>query len=174
MGTEIERKFLVTDPSVIDGVPGTGLRQGYLSRAPERSVRVRHAGDRAFVTVKGASVGPTRAEWEWEIPVEDAEGMLAICDGPILEKTRHLVEVAGRSWEVDVFAGPNEGLIMAEVELETADDVVVLPPWVGREVTHDRRFYNAYLATSPISTWADTDWRTAEPEHRAVAEASPA
>ena len=174
MGTEIERKFLVTDPSVIDGVSGAVLRQGYLSRVPERSVRVRHAGDRAFVTVKGASVGPTRAEWEWEIPVEDAEGMLAICDGPILEKTRHLIDVAGRSWEVDVFAGPNAGLIMAEVELETADDVVVLPPWVGREVTHDRRFYNASLAVSPIDTWADADRPTVGPAPRPVHEAAPA
>jgi CYTH domain-containing protein len=155
MGTEIERKFLVNDPSVVDGVAGTVLRQGYLSRVPERTVRVRHAGDRAWVTVKGINTGATRSEWEWEIPVEDADGLLAICDGPVLDKARYLVEYGDRTWEVDVFAGDNTGLVMAEIELEAVDAELDLPPWVGREVTHDPRFYNAYLAATPIRDWPE-------------------
>jgi adenylate cyclase len=153
MGTEIERKFLVTDPSVVDGIEGTSLRQGYLSRDPERSVRVRRSGDRAWITVKGLSVGAARSEWEWEIPTDDADGMLAICDGPILEKTRYVLEYEGRSWEIDVFAGANAGLVMAEIELEAEDAVVTLPSWVGLEVTHDPRYYNSALAVSPVSSW---------------------
>jgi adenylate cyclase len=155
MGVEIERKFLVTDPSVVDGVGGTELRQGYLSRVAERTVRVRRSGDRAWVTVKGLSSGATRAEWEWEIPVADADGMLEICDGPVLEKTRYLVPFRGRTWEVDVFAGSNAGLVMAEVELEAADAPIALPPWAGLEVTGDPRYYNAYLAVTPISDWPE-------------------
>jgi adenylate cyclase len=150
MGTEIERKFLVADPAVVDGIEGTVLRQGYLSRAAERTVRVRHAGDRAFVTVKGRNTGATRSEWEWEIPVDDAEAMLAICDGPIIHKTRYLVEHDGRTWEVDVFAGANAGLVMAEIELEAEDAEVSLPSWVEREVTDDPRYYNSSLAVRPM------------------------
>lgn len=153
MGTEIERKFLVSDPSVVEGVSGTVLRQGYLSRVAERTVRVRRAGDQAFVTVKGRNTGATRAEWEWEIPLEDAEGMLALCDGPIVDKTRHLIEFGDRTWEVDVFAGANAGLVMAEIEIESEDAEVALPPWVGREVTDDPRYYNSALSVSPVSTW---------------------
>lgn len=155
MSTEIERKFLVSDPSVVRGIEGVALRQGYLSRAPERSVRVRRSGDRAWVTVKGRSIGATRPEWEWEIPIQDADGMLAICDGPILEKTRYVVVYEGRSWEIDVFDGANAGLVMAEIELESEDAVLALPPWVGLEVTADRRYYNSALAVSPISSWPD-------------------
>lgn len=155
MGTEIERKFLVSDPSVVAGLDGTALRQGYLSRVPARSVRVRRSGDRAWVTVKGLSEGARRSEWEWEIPIHDADGMLAICDGPILEKTRYVVHHEGRSWEIDVFAGANAGLVMAEIELESEDAAVALPPWAGREVTDEPRYYNSALAVSPISTWPD-------------------
>ena len=156
MGTEIERKFLVTDPSVVVGIEGTALRQGYLSRVPERSVRVRRSGDRAWVTVKGVSRGATRSEWEWEIPTDDADGMLAICDGPVLEKTRYVVVYDGRSWEIDVFEGANAGLVMAEIELESEDAVVALPPWVGLEVTDDARYYNSALAVAPFGSWPDT------------------
>ena len=155
MGTEIERKFLVADPSVVDGIAGTVIRQGYLSRAPDRTVRVRRAGERAFVTVKGRNAGATRSEWEWEIPVADAEEMLEICEGPTIDKTRHIVEHDGRTWEVDVFAGANAGLVMAEIELEAADAAVTLPAWVGREVTDDPRYYNSSLAAHPMGTAAD-------------------
>lgn len=155
MGIEIERKFLVVDPSVVDGVDGSALRQGYLSRTPQRTVRVRRSGDQAWLTVKGVSLGATRAEWEWAIPIEDADGLLAICDGPVLEKIRYLVDHAGRTWEVDVFAGANAGLVMAEIELESEDADISLPPWIGREVTDDPRYYNSALAASPVSTWPD-------------------
>lgn len=155
MGIEIERKFLVVDPSVVDGVEGSALRQGYLSRAPQRTVRVRRSGDQAWVTVKGLSRGPTRTEWEWAIPVDDADGLFAICDGPVLEKTRYRIDHASRTWEVDVFAGANAGLVLAEIELEAEDADVTLPPWVGREVTDDPRYYNSALAVSPVSTWPD-------------------
>jgi adenylate cyclase len=156
LGTEIERKFLVDDPSIVDGLPGSVLRQGYLSRAPERTVRVRRSGTQAWLTVKGPNSGSTRAEWEWEIPPDDADEMLTICDGPVLEKTRYLVEHDGLTWEVDVFSGANSGLVIAEIELGSADTDISLPPWVGREVTGDLRYYNSSLAVTPIRTRGDS------------------
>ncbi len=150
MGTEIERKFLVTDPSVVDGRVGTVIRQGYLSRAKERTVRVRRMGDRAFVTIKGANVGARRGEWEYEIPAADADELLLLCEAPVLDKTRYVIGVGGRDWEVDVFAGANAGLVMAEVELDDEAAVVELPPWAGREVTDDPRYYNANLSKTPM------------------------
>jgi adenylate cyclase len=150
MGTEIERKFLVTDPTITEGREGAVIRQGYLSRAPERTVRIRRRGNRAVITIKGASSRATRAEWEYEIPAADADEMLMLCDGPIIDKTRFVIDVAGRAWEVDVFAGANEGLVMAEVELEAEDAAVVLPAWAGLEVTGDPRYYNASLAQHPM------------------------
>ena len=154
MGTEIERKFLVTDSSVVDGRPGVVIRQGYLSREPERTVRVRRKGSHAFITIKGASRGASRSEWEYEVPPGDADEMLQICEGPILDKTRYLIDVAGRRWEVDVFAGANEGLVMAEVELDAEDAVVELPAWAGLEVTDDPRYYNANLSRHPMGRGA--------------------
>jgi len=150
VGTEIERKFLVADPSVVDGRPGSVIRQGYLSREPSRTVRVRRRGDQGFVTIKGANVGARRSEWEYEIPAAEADEMLALCEGPILDKTRYLIDVAGRTWEVDVFRGANEGLVMAEVELDAEDAVVDLPAWAGLEVTDDPRYYNANLSRHPM------------------------
>ena len=150
MGTEIERKFLVADPTVVDGLTGTVIRQGYLSRAPERTVRIRRKGERGVITIKGASTGASRSEWEYEIPSADADAMLAICEGAIVDKIRYLVDVAGRTWEVDVFSGANEGLVMAEVELDREDAVVELPAWAGLEVTDDPRYYNASLSRSPM------------------------
>ena len=152
MGTEIERKFLVTDPSVVDGVTGTVIRQGYLSRVKERTVRVRRMGDRAYVTIKGANVGARRSEWEYEIPVSDADELLLLCESPVLDKTRYVIDVAGRDWEVDVFAGANAGLVMAEVELDDEAAVVELPSWAGLEVTDDARYYNANLSRVPMGT----------------------
>ncbi len=152
MGTEIERKFLVADPSVVDGLDGSVIRQGYLSRDPARTVRIRWRGDRAFLTIKGANHGSRRSEWEYEIPAADADEMLTLCEGPILDKTRYLVDVAGRTWEVDVFRGANAGLVMAEVELDAEDAVVELPAWAGLEVTVDPRYYNANLTRHPMGT----------------------
>ena len=150
MGIEIERKFLVTDASVVAGRPGVVIRQGYLSRELERTVRVRRKGSDAFITIKGASRGASRSEWEYEIPPSDADEMLRICEGPVLDKTRYLIDVAGRGWEVDVFAGANEGLVMAEVELDAEDAIVELPAWAGLEVTDDPRYYNANLSRHPM------------------------
>jgi CYTH domain-containing protein len=153
VGIEIERKFLVR------GAPwaaarGTRYRQGYLAADPERTVRVRIAGERAFLTIKGASRGATRSEFEYPIPLADAEQLLEqLCPGPLIEKIRYRIEHAGRTWDVDRFCGDNLGLVLAEIELEHADQEIELPPWVGREVTGDSRFYNACLATQPVSSW---------------------
>jgi CYTH domain-containing protein len=155
MPQEIERKFLVRDDSW--RVPGSGTlyRQGYLSTVPERSVRVRLIRDRGYLTVKGASSGAVRAEYEYEIPGEEAREMLDnLCERPLIEKTRYCVEYQGLTWEVDEFAGSNAGLIIAEVELDEADQAVPWPDWVGKEVTADRRYYNAILIAEPYSEWS--------------------
>ena len=153
MGTEIERKFLVRDPSVLAGATGVRYQQGYLSTDPERTVRVRRAGGRAFLTIKGLSSGATRAEFEYGIPVADAEELMALCAGPVIEKTRHRIEHAGRTWEVDVFEGDNDGLILAEVEIDSPEAQVEIPGWVGDEVTADPRYYNANLVSRPYRRW---------------------
>jgi adenylate cyclase len=143
MATEIERKFLVRD----DRWRGLGqahrIRQGYLCRDPARVVRVRIDDDAAFLTVKGASVGPARAEFEYAILRADAEQMLAhLCLPPLIEKTRHDIAIAGLTWEVDEFHHPNPGLVLAEVELPSTDYPVTLPDWIGAEVTGQPQYYN--------------------------------
>ena len=154
MPQEIERKFLVRNEDWC--VPGTGIvyRQGYLCTVPERTVRVRLVRDQGFLTVKGVTVGAARAEYEYEIPAGEATEMLdELCERPLIEKTRYRVEHHGMVWEIDRFAGDNAGLIIAEVELEEEDQAVVLPDWVGKEVTGDRRYYNANLIAEPFSEW---------------------
>ena len=153
MAIEIERKFLVRDRSVLAASEGLAYRQGYLSRDPDRTVRVRVAGPGAYLTIKGLSDGPSRAEFEYEIPVADAEALLGLCEPSIVEKTRHRIEHRGRTWEVDVFHGANEGLVMAEVELPSADAPVDIPDWIGDEVTADPRYVNANLASHPYQGW---------------------
>ena len=158
MGLEIERKFLVTGTAwqvLAAGVlAGVLTRQGYLSSAAERTVRVRIAGDQGFLTVKGKSRGLSRAEFEYAIPVEDAAAMLyGLCEKPLIEKTRYLVPFGAHTWEVDEFHGANAGLVVAEVELASADDEPALPPWVGREVSLDPRYFNANLVKNPFTTW---------------------
>ncbi len=153
MSTEIERKFLVSGTNWRTAT-GQRISQGYLNRDKHRTVRIRIAGPQAFMTVKGISKGATRAEFEYEIPVEDAEAMLALCDGPLIEKVRHLVVHEGLTWEVDEFLGENAGLIVAEVELVSEDQVVTLPTWVTKEVTTDPRYFNSALATNPYSKWS--------------------
>lgn len=154
MGIEIERKFLVRDRSVLDRSTGTRYRQGYLSRDPDRTVRVRQAGGRAFLTVKGRSEGATRAEFEYEIPADDVEPLLAMCEAPLIDKTRYLIDDAPRLWEVDVFHGANEGLVVAELELDAADRPVEVPWWIGEEVTSDARYFNANLVAHPYRSWS--------------------
>jgi adenylate cyclase len=154
MGREIERKFLVRGDGWREGADeGTVLQQGYLSTVPERTVRVRRAGHQAWLTIKGRAQGAVRAEFEYPIPVADATALLALCEPVIIDKTRHRVEHAGRTWEVDVFAGVNAPLVLAEVELEAADARVALPDWVGEEVTEDPRYQNANLSRRPYGQW---------------------
>lgn len=155
MAVEIERKFLVNDDGWRANVTRTRhIRQGYLAQEGATTVRVRCiAGKRAALTIKGATSGAARAEFEYEIPVADAEELLQLCVGNIIEKVRHDVPYGGLTWEVDVFHGANEGLVVAEVELERVDQVVEMPAWAGAEVTNDIRYYNAELVTRPFSTW---------------------
>ena len=154
MGLEIERKFLVTGTAWRVLAAGVLTRQGYLSSAAERTVRVRIAGDQGFLTVKGKSRGLSRAEFEYAIPVEDAAAMLdGLCEKPLIEKTRYLVPFGAHTWEVDEFHGANAGLVVAEVELASADDEPALPPWVGREVSLDPRYFNTNLVKRPFTTW---------------------
>ncbi|HAJ92826.1 MAG TPA: adenylate cyclase [Gammaproteobacteria bacterium] len=158
MPQEIERKYLVKGEGW--RVPGTGVpyRQGYLSTVPERTVRVRLIRDKGYLTVKGVSVGATRAEYEYEIPADEAGEMLdKLCERPLIEKTRYRLEHHGLTWEVDEFDGDNAGLIVAEVELDNEDQAVTLPDWVGKEVTGERRYYNASLIAEPYTGWLVKD-----------------
>lgn len=156
MNREIERKFLVdTRAWRPDPARGVAFRQGYLSVDPARVVRVRRAGDRAFLTIKGVTAGFARAEFEYPIPVADADAMLdQLCLRPIIEKTRYRESWAGFQWDVDVFGGENAGLVVAEVELSSPTEVVPLPPWVGDEISEDERYANARLVDHPYARWA--------------------
>ena len=154
MPKEIERKFLVTGDGWRGQGSGTHYRQGDLSTDKERTVRVRTVDDKAFITVKGLSIGAARSEYEYEIPIADANEMLdRLCERPLIEKTRYRIPSAAVVWEVDEFAGENLGLIVAEVEIDREDQQVSLPVWVGREVTDDPRYYNANLVAHPYSRW---------------------
>ncbi|HEY0953774.1 MAG TPA: CYTH domain-containing protein [Roseateles sp.] len=154
MGIEIERKFLVRgDGWRAQASSHTRFSQGYLSRDPARTVRVRIAGERAFLTIKGATSGATRAEFEYAVPVADAQALLALADGPVVEKIRHLCVVGGLTWEVDEFLGGNAGLLVAEIELQSEDQVFMHPDWLGDEVTGDARYVNANLAVRPFTSW---------------------
>ena len=154
MATEIERKFLVTGTEWRKPESGSEFSQGYLSTAKERTVRVRVIGDHGYLAVKGITVDATRTEFEYEIPAPDARRMLAdLCEQPIIEKIRYLIDWEGLTWEVDEFLGVNAGLVVAEVELESIDQAVELPPWIGEEVTDDPRYFNSNLIAKPYSTW---------------------
>ncbi len=147
---EIERKFLVADPSVLDGMHGETFTQGYLSVTPERTVRIRRVGDKAWLTIKSKPVGFTRREYEYAIPVADAEEMLTqLCLGTIITKVRHRIPYENHVWEVDRFIHPHADLTLAEVELSSEDEAVSLPSWLGREVTDDHTYSNSYLSTNP-------------------------
>lgn len=155
MGREIERKFLVRMDVWRPQGPGALFKQGYLSSQKSRVVRVRLAGDTATLTIKGPTTGLSRSEFEYPIPVEDAAIMLeTLCERPLIEKHRHLETFAGNVWEIDVFHGDNEGLVVAELELASEDQAFEKPPWVGDEVSLDPRYFNANLMTAPYSTWS--------------------
>ena len=155
MATEIERKFLVSDGFVPNGEKQIRMTQGYLCADPERTVRVRIAGEKAYFTVKGKITGISRPEFEYEIPPTDAAEMLKLAVYPVIDKVRHIIHAFGKKWEVDVFEGANAGLIIAEVELSDADEIVDLPVWVAEEVSGDRRYHNSCLAREPYSNWRD-------------------
>jgi adenylate cyclase len=153
MAKEIERKFLVADDSWRSGSPGCRYIQGYLSRDPERIVRVRQAGTSAFITIKGITRATTRQEFEYPIPLSDAEALMKLCLRPLIEKTRYVLEYRGKRWEVDEFHGDNDGLVLAEIELARENEPVDMPPWIGEEVSHDARYFNANLVEHPFTRW---------------------
>lgn len=154
MAKEIERKFLVAGEDWRALARGTRYRQGYLSTVKERTVRVRTIDDKGFLTIKGITVGATRSEYEYEIPAADADEMLDdLCEQPIIEKNRYEIPLAGVTWEVDEFLGVNDGLIVAEVELQSEDQSFPKPDWIGEEVTDDPKYFNANLIARPFSTW---------------------
>lgn len=154
MANEIEHKYLVDTALWHPADAGTLYRQGYLSSVKERVVRVRIAGDQGFLTIKGITTGLSRREFEYPIPLADAASLLdELCERPLVEKTRHRETFAGRTWEIDVFHGDNDGLVYAEVEVANAADQVVLPPWAGAEVSDDARYFNNNLAANPYKNW---------------------
>jgi len=156
MAIEIERKFLVKSAAWrMNASSGIRYRQGYLSTDKHFTIRARIAEDRAFLTLKGLPSGISRQEYNIEIPIEDAEEILLnLCDRPPVEKTRYMVEEAGMTWEVDVFSGTNNGLIVAEIELRTENQFFQLPDWVGEEITHDNRYLNVNLYVHPFRKWS--------------------
>ncbi len=156
MGVESERKFLVEGDDWRAGATAQPIRQGYLhyGDGDAAAVRVRIIGDDALVTIKGGKQGISRPEYEYPIPLADAEELLdTLCRRPLIEKVRHTLHYRGLEWVVDVFAGDNAGLVLAEVELERDDQPLELPPWAGLEVTHDPRYLNVNLARHPYRLW---------------------
>jgi len=155
MATEIERKFLVVKDSWRDAADSeTRIKQGYLANTANVTLRVRTKGDNAVLTIKGATHGISRAEYEYPIPMDDAEAMLSdLASGPIIDKTRYTIPCGEHVWELDVFHGDNDGLVMAEVELGSEDEDYVRPDWIGDEVSDDPRYYNANLARNPYKHW---------------------
>lgn len=156
MPTEIERKFLLKNDDWRSLGTGVFYSQGYLLSSPNKTVRVRIAGEQAYLTIKGTTTGIARAEYEYAIPVDHAQELLqTLCEPPLIQKTRYRVELDGLVWEIDEFGGENQGLIVAEVELVDAKQAIALPNWIGAEVSNDPRYYNANLAKHPYSRWAE-------------------
>ena len=155
MALEIERKFLVEGDFMSEVTMSSRIIQGYLASSPSAVVRVRVYGDKGYMTVKGrvSSSGMSRFEWEKEIPVEEALLLLKLCGGGVIDKVRHIIPFAGHEFEVDVFNGDNEGLILAEVELSSEDEAFEKPSWLGREVTGDMRYHNSMLLKCPYNRW---------------------
>lgn len=156
MPQEIERKFLVKQDGYKKGASNSLYRQGYLSSNKSCGVRVRIVGDAATLTIKGATVGAVRPEFEYPIPLIDAQALLALCEKPLIEKIRYILSYEGMTWEVDEFSGENEGLVIAEIELSKEDEVFQKPAWLGKEVTPDPRYYNSNLIHSPFKTWTQS------------------
>ncbi len=154
MGKEIERKYRVDTERWKPQGPGVHFKQGYLNSAKERVVRVRIEGSKAKLTLKGLTTGVTRAEYEYPLPLEDAEVILdQLCEQPLIDKHRHKEEHGGKTWEIDVFHGDNEGLVVAEVELGSEDETVEVPAWAVEEVSSDPRYFNSNLLKHPFRRW---------------------
>ena len=155
MGVEIERKFLV-DPvkwAALDKPTPLSIQQVYLSKDISKTIRVRMIGDRAFLTIKGKNKGISRLEFEYEIPKSDADALMELCEDVPLIKDRYVIVLGEDTWEVDVFYGANEGLLMAEIELDSESTSFQIPDWIGAEVSDDPRYYNVNLMQNPFSSW---------------------
>lgn len=153
---EIERKFLLKNDDYKKLSKGILIKQGYICSENDRVVRIRIYGEKAFLTIKNATIGFSRDEFEYEIPLADAEKMLScVCQQPIIEKLRYRVEYDGFVWEIDEFFGENEGLVVAEIELEKENQVFSKPAWIAQEVTNEVRFYNANLFKNPYKNWKE-------------------
>jgi len=154
MGLEIERKFLIKNEDWKKSIQKQyTIKQGYLNTDPDRTVRIRIKGSKGILTIKGKTVKATRPEYEYEIPLKDAEEMIEFCEKPIIEKTRYIVEHQNKIWEIDIFGGENEGLIIAEIELDDENETFKIPDWIGTEVTTDTRYYNSNLSNTPFKQW---------------------
>ena len=155
MAKEIERKYLINQDAWKPRDGGIHFKQGYLNAQKERVVRVRIEGDKAKLTIKGVTTGVTRSEFEYAIPVEDASILLDnLCEQPLIDKHRHKEVHGGKTWEIDVFHGLNEGLVVAEIELGSEDEAFELPAWAVKEVSSDPRYFNSNLLKNPFSSWA--------------------
>lgn len=154
MGKEIERKFLISNDSWKTEVSETNyISQGYLNSSKDRTVRVRITNEKAWITIKSKNIGATRSEFEYEIPLEDAKELLTLCEKPLITKHRNIIKHGEHIWELDVFHENNEGLIIAEIELNSEEETFIKPNWAGKEVTNDARYYNSNLAIHPFSEW---------------------
>jgi CYTH domain-containing protein len=155
MGREIERKFLVSSDAWRHQTTPVPYAQGYLCRGTGRTVRVRIAGQEAFLTIKGPVSGISRAEFEYPLPLSDAQELLTLCPDALIRKSRSHLLHEGHLWEIDQFEGANAGLIVAEIELKDPEEVFSMPSWLGKEVSGDPRYYNSNLTIHPFSTWSD-------------------
>lgn len=154
MPLEIERKFLLKNANWRQCVDKEiAIKQGFLNSHVDRTVRVRITNDKALLTIKSKTVNTTRQEFEYEIPVPDAQALLQLCERPLIEKTRFIISQDNKTWEIDEFWGENEGLIVAEVELSSENEELHLPDWVGEEVSQDSRYYNSALIKNPFKNW---------------------
>lgn len=155
MSTEIERKFLLKNDSwKSEADAGKEYSQGYIVGSDQASVRVRIEGEQAFINIKSATIGITRLEYEYEVPLNEAYEMLdSLCEKPLISKTRYLVKVQSHTWEIDVFKGDNAGLVVAEIELSDVNESFIKPSWIGEEVSDDARYYNVCLIKHPFKDW---------------------
>ncbi len=154
MALEIERKYLVDLEKLGTLENGIRIKQAYLSTNKEAVVRVRVKNDKAYLTIKGSNIGVTRLEFEYEIPLDEANEMLdKLCQKPVIDKTRYLIDYENHTWELDIFYGDNEGLVVVEVELSSEDETIILPSWVKEEVSSDARYYNSNLMKHPFKDW---------------------